>query len=210
MRFTTPYCCDAHNDGFKLQDFLPGLLWSGNTTLLDPHPAKSTQPSRPSKQKKELTRKLYDWLLHTHSTNSLAFAQPMYTILADLQIKTLVRRPAGSFTLVEEVTTALDQNSKWETQWASKILGIITEFDSQILVHRQRKANQQKRVREQSGDQMENEAPLVVSTCPRREARKPGWVLQNERDDISHLIDDSPRRVLADRNDTPKRRKVTV
>lgn len=210
MKFTAPYCCDAHDNGFNLQDFLPGPLWTADSASLDSHLAKSTQPSRPSKQKKELTRKLHDWLFHTHNTNLFAFAQPMYTILADSQIKALVRPPAGTFTWIEEITAALDQGPEWETQWASKILGVITEFDSQVLVRRRPGTNKQKRIRERSGDQIENETPLEapLSTRPRREARKPGWVLQNEKDDISHLVDESPRRVLVDTNSISKRRKV--
>ena len=136
----------------------------------------------------------------------------MYTILADSQIKALVCPPAGTFTWIEEITAALDQGPEWETQWASKILGVITEFDSQVLVRRRPGTNKQKHIRERSGDQIENETPLEapLSTRPQREARKPGWVLQNEKNDISHLIDKSPHGVLVDTSSSSKQCKVII
>lgn len=90
--FITPYCCERH-EGFVLQDFLPGPIFTGN---LRPGPLKrkAVERGRPMDDRVALDKRLVEWLEHVHESDLLRSVRPPHIILSPLHRQILVRKQA--------------------------------------------------------------------------------------------------------------------
>ncbi|KAJ7598193.1 P-loop containing nucleoside triphosphate hydrolase protein [Mycena floridula] len=133
LTFANKFCCDSHDNGFDLRDFLPGPL-SVDSPLVsseDEAPEPVSAPKRPVKQKKELKTLIQIWLSSASVGDSYHFARPRYLILMESQIAALLIPPAGELTTVQDLTRLLDQSDDWESMWAASLLQVIVGYDEE-------------------------------------------------------------------------------
>jgi len=84
---------------------------------------------RPTPARPGLEARLNRWLIHEHSVDSLRSVRPPHLILSHSQRFELVRAHPKRLKSVSDITTLLNESSEWESEWASKIYGVITQFN---------------------------------------------------------------------------------
>ncbi|KAF9486495.1 P-loop containing nucleoside triphosphate hydrolase protein [Pholiota conissans] len=143
MEYTGPFCCDRHNDGFDLQAFLPGILFRGNTSVVNdevPPPATTSgemtmtrtikKKNRSKPERLLLEPHLIEWL-DIQVANDPA-KRPAYEILSTEQTKTLLSIASKDITSASAIVEALDETDEWMAQWGDGLFRLIFEFDMQI------------------------------------------------------------------------------
>ena len=137
----TPFCCDRHNDGFSLQDFLPSDLFTQAITIITVDPRTRTQNTfRPPGERHDLDEKLIAWINMEVSHDELCRAP--YDILSDANREKLVKATFDSINSVAAISQLLGETAEWEEEWAHKLHVQIVEYQES-----RRKPNTQKRVR---------------------------------------------------------------
>lgn len=204
LDFTTDFCCDRHN-GFHLQSLLPGplfkdidsdIIMDDATTQEPPQP-----PTRPAKQRKELMVLLRKWLKTAAKMDPLS--RPLFYILSESQIKLITTLIAGTLNSIQSITSHLKQNDDWEGAWADQILGIIMNFDREILEQERQKETEksQKAQRRNALDQNQDPRP----DHPNRTRKPPAWRVDNMDQTETYRQDPT---VLGDYSNRTKRRRV--
>ncbi|KAK7452181.1 hypothetical protein VKT23_012284 [Stygiomarasmius scandens] len=128
LEFFTAFCCDAHDDGFDLQELLPGKLYNPSITpeTSDVTKEKLTGPkSRSSTNKKQLRKLLEQWLEKAHLNNTMAPTWPVYYILSESHLKTLSSAPPYSIVISafdaekeKVLSPEIIEDSEWyESDW---------------------------------------------------------------------------------------------
>ena len=130
MLFTTPYCCQCH-EGFVLQDFLPGPLFTGN---IQPCPLKRkvAERGRPMDNRALLDQRLINWLEQVHESDPLRSVRPPHIILSPLHRQLLVRKPPKYIKSATDITNILEQTNEWAEEWQEKVYHVIRQFDHDL------------------------------------------------------------------------------
>ncbi|THU95424.1 P-loop containing nucleoside triphosphate hydrolase protein [Dendrothele bispora CBS 962.96] len=133
LEFFTAFCCDAHNNGFNLQRLLPGKLYNPDTAHKpsDVPMKKSSNPKPRSSANKKQLRKLFEqWLEKAHEDNPMSPVWPVYYILSESHLKTLVSTAPHSIVSERHLISLLKQTDDWAKLWAADIFKIISTFDA--------------------------------------------------------------------------------
>lgn len=130
--YTAPFCCDRDDDGFNLQDFLPGKLYRIQESPTE-EPKKATRSVstlRPKSERTALEDKLVGWL--TIQVKNDPDRRPSYEILSPEQMKILLRMQARAITSPSSIVEALHENEEWSEEWAGQLYTLISEFDRDL------------------------------------------------------------------------------
>ncbi|KAJ7576555.1 P-loop containing nucleoside triphosphate hydrolase protein [Mycena floridula] len=199
LTFANKFCCDGHDNGFDLRDFLPGPLSvdSPPVSSEDEAPEPVSAPKRPVKQKKELKTLIQIWLSSASVGDRYHFARPRYLILMESQIAALLIPPAGELTTVQDLTRLLDQSDDWESMWAASLLQVIVGYDKEVNRERSVKTMKARKVARKRIQPDENEAPFHDTQPAKRSgrrrtaARRFGEELEEETANILMGMEDS-------------------
>ncbi|THV02963.1 P-loop containing nucleoside triphosphate hydrolase protein [Dendrothele bispora CBS 962.96] len=133
LEYSTPFCCDAHENGFDLESFLPSKLYTPLSTMdTDTDTIKTQKTKRCSTATQDaLTKRLESWRINMHNGDMYAAVRPIYYILPDSHIKLLVAQLPHSIRSGYNVTYLLEQTYEWGKLWADKIYRVIARFDQE-------------------------------------------------------------------------------
>ncbi|KAF8221223.1 hypothetical protein L208DRAFT_1329412, partial [Tricholoma matsutake] len=133
LHYETMFCCDDHNDGFVLANFLPGPLFS------------EKPPIGSSKRKKgpcvtyqkivnwpALDSHVIEWLQNVNSNDLLHGIQMMYNILSFLQRLDLVHAHSRTIQSPQDITKLLEETEEWSNEWAEPLFLMISQYDKDI------------------------------------------------------------------------------
>ena len=133
---TTQFCCSfRHPDGFDLQIFLPGKLYTLPPQTEDPTTTKHKKVNidyRPPKEQPALDFRLVEWLKSEHSLDPLRAVRPPYFILSDIQRACLVRTQAKKIQSTSDIQAILNESDEWALMWGDKILNVILQYDRDL------------------------------------------------------------------------------
>ncbi|KAJ7598279.1 P-loop containing nucleoside triphosphate hydrolase protein [Mycena floridula] len=141
LSYVTDHCCDAHNDGFDLQKFLPGPLY---VPVAEEAIKKVKSRKRPLKQQEILQVIVTKWL-HESYSNNRHFGRQIYHILTHGQIKALVAVPVGDLATKEAL---LGQSSAWEELWGDSLMAVIVGHDKAQVNKLHKKAERAQEIAE--------------------------------------------------------------
>jgi hypothetical protein len=130
LLFTTPYCCERH-EGFVLQNFLPGPIFTGNLQpgLLK---RKVAERGRPMDNRALLDKRLIEWLEQVHESDPLRSVRPPHIILSPLHRQILVRKQPKHIRNATDITAILEQTDEWAEEWQEKVYQVIQQFDRDL------------------------------------------------------------------------------
>ncbi|KAK0434245.1 P-loop containing nucleoside triphosphate hydrolase protein [Armillaria borealis] len=134
LDFTGPFCCDRHNNGFDLQNFLPGpLLRSSPAVASAPLSGqKRPQPEVPNqstKAQKLLVSELQSWRHQEHKADPLRAVRPEREIITDKFIKRLARVAPSLITAPLSLLSLLEETTDWMDEWGKKLYDVISDFN---------------------------------------------------------------------------------
>jgi hypothetical protein len=144
LEFNGPYCCDRHNDGFNLQDYLPGPLHlhaaDAQIIILPPPPPPARNQYRSTASQAVLIPLLTDWRRTEHMNDPLRAVCPEFEILSDTELKLVARWKPNSITLSgsDKIAAELKQTKEWQEVWGTKLFRVLFEFDLENPVAVQR------------------------------------------------------------------------
>ena len=130
MFYTVPFCCDRHDDGFNLQDFLPAALYSVTEEAAS---AKTGQPRtiiRVKSKRVELEKQVIKWL--NSKVAAEEYSRPSYEILSANKMRDLLRLPSKNIVSANYIATSLGENQEWRDAYAGELYHLIYEFDLEI------------------------------------------------------------------------------
>lgn len=127
--YTTPFCCDRHNDGFNIEDYLPGKLYQG------PPSAEAKEPSQAAKarakaEREHLEDKVIDWV-YAQAASDLD-NRPTYEILSLEKTKILLRIESKDVTSARAIMEAIDETEEWLEEYGQSLYNVLFEFDLQL------------------------------------------------------------------------------
>lgn len=153
------YCCDgnAHTDGFRLQDHLPGPIWiqpleqdskrkavtDGTEIVNDEENEDSdkeivdhSRKRRKPAHCKPLVERLLRWRSAEHDKDPLKDFWPEYFIITDPDILRICQVHPINLTSTGVIISTVDKplDGDFARLWAQKIFDVITVFDSQYKV----------------------------------------------------------------------------
>ncbi|KAF8055761.1 P-loop containing nucleoside triphosphate hydrolase protein [Lyophyllum atratum] len=132
LDFTTEFCCGHDDPSFRLQDFLPGLLFTA-ITIPTAIKRKARPKYRPVKERLELDTRIIAWLRDCHHNDALRGSRSMYDILSHKQRTTLVRAPRTSMTSPEAVTSLLNESKEWGVEWSLSLFKLLEAYDADLM-----------------------------------------------------------------------------
>lgn len=148
--YTTMFCCDRHQDGFLLQDHLPGKIYKEGGVKRKEAPA-NTSKYRPVKDRPALDLKIIAWLEQVLANDELM--RSSYDILADEQRLLLLRIPPKDIVSPLSIVRALDETEEWASTFADQLFKLIHDHDASIITARKKDATERRAaVRDNGGD----------------------------------------------------------
>lgn len=129
LEFTSPWCCDQHDNRFDIQQFLLRPLHTGNEPAPPKTKHKHTQ-NHPVKDRDAPAKCLYSWHRLAHSNDRLCAIRPPTFLLDDLSIKTLIKIHLDHIQSSANIISTLNETEEWRQEWAAKILQVILDYDA--------------------------------------------------------------------------------
>jgi hypothetical protein len=126
--YVTDFCCDCHEDGFKLQDYLPGFLYTGADAFISTGP-KPANRYRPTWERQALDELLISWV-QSHLDKPNAVFRSSYDILSYSQREMLIKARYENITSPSVITQILNESPEWEALWAQGLYELIQNFQA--------------------------------------------------------------------------------
>jgi hypothetical protein len=167
VKYTTKFCCDRHQNGFNLQDFVPGTIFTGKDDKV-PAEKKKRAVYRPVKDRVALEESIHTWRRHVHANDSVRMVMPARWIIDDGQIKTLAATLPSALSCPETITRILGKPSEWSKQYAHSLFNVIQKYE--VISPSIRKRRSPTRSPSPSGVENEGRAtrPRLVIKLPGR------------------------------------------
>ncbi|KAF8169076.1 P-loop containing nucleoside triphosphate hydrolase protein, partial [Pholiota molesta] len=103
LEYLHRFCCDRHNNGFNLQEFLPGKIFMNESPAEETKAPRVVTTYRPKTDRAALEKKVIEWM--------------------DFQaVNDPGKRPAA-------IVDALDETDEWKQRWSQQLYDLIFEFD---------------------------------------------------------------------------------
>ena len=131
LDYNTMFCCDRHDDDiFDLDDFLPGTMYNGSSSILSTKRKNPPQNKyRPTKERSGLDNSLIKWLIQASEDDPLHGVQATYDILSDPNQSALVRTPFKQLQSPNDITKLFDEMEEWGNEWAALLFKEVQDYE---------------------------------------------------------------------------------
>jgi hypothetical protein len=127
--YTTPFCCDRHNNGFNIEEYLPSKLYQGPSAVEAKEPSQAAK-LRAKAERERLEDKVIDWV-YAQAASDLD-NRPTYEILSPEKTKILLRMEPKDITSARAIMEAIDETEEWLEEYGQSLFRLVFEFDLQL------------------------------------------------------------------------------
>ncbi|PBK86377.1 hypothetical protein ARMGADRAFT_1035563 [Armillaria gallica] len=123
LDYSGKYCCDSHDNGFKLEDFLPSPLHTAPASDNSASGKEKKQnaspeiPNQSSAMQKSLVAELLQWHQQQHRRDPLRAVRPEHDIITTKNITQLSCVGLLSLNSVDLVVEILAETKDWAEEW---------------------------------------------------------------------------------------------
>jgi hypothetical protein len=137
LKFTTRFCCDRHENGFDLADFLPGSIYTQEAFDMEhtqPKPTAKRNKYRPVKDREEVTLQLRFWRRKEHTQHPLKAVFPEWRILTDKDIDAITLLKPSNMTSVDDLIQCLPHHptNEWVATWGHKLFNFMSDLNDTL------------------------------------------------------------------------------
>lgn len=126
--YSTPFCCEQHNDDFKLNSYLPSPVYVSTSSGIKRKDASTAKNKYRVKQDRIKVEELIIKWLRLELLNDKLFRSSS-DILSIEKRKDLAHIPPKELTCALDITRRLDETAEWGQEFAEKLFTLIRGHD---------------------------------------------------------------------------------
>ncbi|EIW74098.1 P-loop containing nucleoside triphosphate hydrolase protein [Coniophora puteana RWD-64-598 SS2] len=165
-KYSVSYCCNNHDNGFKLESFFPGPFLYAEPVKPKKN-AMRTLDNRPKSQREPLRQRIEVWKTQARPKSTLTQMWPSNYLPSKEEINRIILANPQRFTLLSDLVSFLQETADWAQLFGSELFNILKNYDAEVAADIAMKKQAKKTApRAQKKIKQEASDPTLEATTP--------------------------------------------